>query len=168
MIILDVVDMPSVEKFNNVVGEKESFVQYFHPQCGHCQTLEPEWTSMAETLKDKHGDVDIVVAKIRHDMAGKVNVNEEIQGYPTILVLKNGKKVNEYGGERTAAALLKYVKDKLSPMGAASQTGGRRKRRRRRRKRKTRTYRKKRKKTRRRRRHRRRRKQRRTFKKRTR
>ena len=166
MIILDVIDVPSVEKFNKVVGEKEAFVQYFHPQCGHCQALEPEWTSMVETLKDKHGDADIVVAKIRHDMADGVNVEEEIQGYPTILVLKNGKKVNEYSGERTAAALLKYVKDNLTPMDGSSQSGGKRKRRRR--KRKTRKHRKRRKKTRRRRRRHRRRRHRRTFKKRTR
>ena len=95
MIDLDVIDIPSVKKFNNVVGKKEAFVQYFHPQCGHCKDLEPEWTSMVETLKYKHKDADIVVAKIRNDMADGVNVEEEIQGYPTILVLKNGKKVNE-------------------------------------------------------------------------
>ena len=160
IIDIDVVDPLSVQKFNTAVKNKDAFIHYYHPQCGHCLELEPEWTSLVKTLKAKYKNADLLIAKIRNDMMKDIKAHKEIQGFPTIFILKNGKKVKEYNGDRKAESLLNYLKENFTLGGNKSQSGGRR-----RKKRKTRSRRKHRR-TRQRRRHRRHRRRRRTFKKR--
>ena len=159
IIDIDVIDAPSVKEFNAAVKNKDAFIHYFHPQCGHCKELEPQWESLVKTLKANYKNADLLIAKIRNDVMNDVQAHNKIQGFPTIFVLKNGKKVDEYSGDRGAASLLKYVKKAFSLKGNNSQRGGKR-----RKKRKTRSRRKHRR-THQRRRHRRRRRRRRTFKK---
>ena len=113
MIFLDVEDNASGDRFNRLVKNKPTFVLFFSPQCGHCKELEPEWNAMKEKLKTQY-EGDMLLASIRHDMMDKVKCDKEIEGFPSMFVLENGKKKKEYIGERKKKNLLKFIEDNFS------------------------------------------------------
>eukprot|EP01116_Phalansterium_solitarium_P024202 TRINITY_DN8796_c0_g1_i1.p1 TRINITY_DN8796_c0_g1~~TRINITY_DN8796_c0_g1_i1.p1 ORF type:complete len:429 (-),score=122.62 TRINITY_DN8796_c0_g1_i1:119-1405(-) len=94
-------------------------VEFYAPWCGHCKSLEPEYTKAAANLKG--------IVKV-----GAVNCDEEsnkqlcgqfgIQGFPTLKIFpsqlkKQGKGVVkdpiDYQGPRTGAAIAKAALEKL-------------------------------------------------------
>ena len=152
MIFIHVEDIPSSKEFNRHVEKKPTFVQFYSPQCGHCQSLEPKWDQMTEILeKDYEGDM--MVARVRNDLMENVNCDKKIEGFPTMFVLEKGKKKGEHKGARETVDLVKFVEDNF-PIRKKGQRGGRRRKTRRRktRRRKTRRRKTRRRKTRRRRR----------------
>ena len=124
MEFLDVIDIPSSEKFNTLIKEKPTLAQFFSPQCGYCKELKPEWDLMTSMLKENYTG-DIMLARIRGDMMENVDCYKKIKGFPTIFVLINGKKEDEFSGDRNAAALLKFI-EKNFTLKKVKQRGGRR------------------------------------------
>lgn len=85
--------------------------------CGHCQHLMPEWNKMEHNIKNdpklntKCDIVKIESENISNELPKYENmINEKIpvDGYPTIFLIKD-KKIEKYGGERSAEALGGWV-----------------------------------------------------------
>lgn len=81
--------------------------------CGHCESLKEPWSEMESKIGGKIKVEKIESAEIEDRL---VKLNEKhgsdvaVQGgYPTIFKIQN-KKVEYYNGERTAPALIKWVK----------------------------------------------------------
>lgn len=134
MNFLDVIDKPSCNKFNALIMQKPTIVQFFSPGCGYCDQLKPEWDSLREMLKEKY-EGDMMLARVREDMMGDVKCDKNIKGFPTIFVLKKGKKKTEFGGERNAGELLKFIEKHIRIEKKGQKGSGRSWRRRRRRQR---------------------------------
>lgn len=101
--------------FSDVV-EKSSFivVEFYAPWCGHCKALAPEYEKAASILSSH--DPPIVLAKVdaneevNRDLASQF----QIQGFPTIKILRNGgKSVQEYNGPREADGIAEYLKKQV-------------------------------------------------------
>jgi protein disulfide-isomerase A1 len=92
-------------------------VEFYAPWCGHCKALQPEYDAAATKLKGQ-----IVVAKIDCDANRGAAEKNEIQGFPTIKLFKNGKAYKEYEGERTATAIVNWVKKKTGPVAKELKT----------------------------------------------
>jgi thioredoxin-like negative regulator of GroEL len=97
-------------KFKNIL-KKGTVVSYYHWKlCGHCKAFAPLWKKITRQYKDK-----ILFANI--ELEGMKGIDEyyKVQGFPSIIIYKNGKKKKEFTGERTAerldAFLKKYVID---------------------------------------------------------
>lgn len=72
--------------------------------CGHCKKMMPEWDVFAKKNVVKTRKVEV---NDNPDFMGKHGV----KSFPTILLLDDkGKKVDEYQGERNAAAFEAYAK----------------------------------------------------------
>lgn len=103
--------------FSDTVSKHDIIVvEFYAPWCGHCQKLAPEYEKAASVLS-KH-DPPIPLAKI--DAADEANkelaMKYEIQGLPTIKILRNGGKVvQDYNGPREADGIVQYVKKQLGP-----------------------------------------------------
>ena len=69
ILVFDVIDKDSVDRFNKLIKEKHAFVQFYSPTCGYCHTLEPEWDRLTATLKKRYNG-DIIVVRVRSDMMG--------------------------------------------------------------------------------------------------
>jgi len=91
-----------------------SMVIIYADWCGHCQSAEPEWTSLADKVDGKAA----VYAIESEDYKGG-----DVSGYPTIKLVKGGKAV-DYSGDRSAESM----KDAL--LGKGDLLGGKRSRRR--------------------------------------
>lgn len=80
---------------------------YYATWCGHCKNFKGEWEKLKQELAKKgysFGEYE--------DEQDRQKIEEEnIQGYPTILISKNGKK-EEYNGPRTSNDIMDFVSGK--------------------------------------------------------
>lgn len=97
-------------------------IEFFHASwCHHCKEFMPEWNKLKNMLPPN------VEAKSYEDSENAQKMQDEnIQGFPTIKITINGDK-KEYNGERSAEAILEYIKTGESSDGKYKQCGGARK-----------------------------------------
>lgn len=108
----DVVVQLSGENFNQVIENDVTFVALTASWCGHCKRLAPTWQQLAEKYV---GNDRVKIAKIDCSVTENRNVcnEQEVQGYPTIFIYKNGKKISEYNGNRSLEDMFDFVKSHL-------------------------------------------------------
>jgi len=86
-------------------------VEFYAPWCGHCKKLEPEYKMASEVLK-KEG---IMIAKVDASKEAELAKEHMIQGFPTLSVFKKGVKFEDFSGERTADAIIAYMRKLNDP-----------------------------------------------------
>ncbi|CEM09881.1 unnamed protein product [Vitrella brassicaformis CCMP3155] len=79
------------------------FIEFYANWCGHCQRLQPTWEELAANLKGR-----VVVAKVDCDANTSTRSRFNIQGFPTLLLLRQGR-MYEYKGARDLAALEAFA-----------------------------------------------------------
>ena len=79
--------------------------------CGHCERMKPTW-DLLKTNYGATGKIKLiqVKAKENQDLVQKYKV----QGYPTLLFVKDEKKVIEYNGNREYEDLVKFLKHSMT------------------------------------------------------
>ncbi|KAF2901047.1 hypothetical protein ILUMI_05103 [Ignelater luminosus] len=94
------------DNFEKHVASGKHFVKFYAPWCGHCQKLAPVWEQLAQSLEF---ETDVNIAKIDCTQYRSICNEFDIKGYPTLLWLEDGKKIDKYQGQRTHEDLKAYV-----------------------------------------------------------
>ena len=126
-------------KFDEIVKKKPSFVKFYHPSCGHCREMAPQWDALKDELKGIKLNLNII--EVHADTLSDIQSEcaKNIPGYPTIMEVKqNGKAGKEYNGNRNVKDLKKFILQNFKNKKGTKKMkgGGRTKKRRRNRKRK--------------------------------
>jgi thioredoxin domain-containing protein 5 len=95
--------------FNVHVSKGKHFVKFYAPWCGHCQKLAPTWEELAKSLEHEKS---VSIAKIDCTEYRSICQDFEVKGYPTLLWIEDGKKIEKYSGSRSHDDLKAYV-DKM-------------------------------------------------------
>lgn len=92
--------------FDEVVFDttKKVLVEFYAPWCGHCKQLVPIYDKLGEHFEK---DDDVVIAKI--DATANELEHTKITSFPTIKLYTKDNQARDYNGERTLAALTKFV-----------------------------------------------------------
>ncbi|KAG5884135.1 hypothetical protein JTB14_021804 [Gonioctena quinquepunctata] len=98
------------ENFENHVASGKHFIKFYAPWCGHCQKLAPTWEQLAKTLEFES---DVTIGKVDCTQHRTICNNFEVKGYPTLLWIEDGKKVDKYQGDRGHNDLKQYVNKML-------------------------------------------------------
>merc|ERR1711874_78704 len=86
-------------------AEKDVFVEFYAPWCGHCKKLAPIWDELAEKFADND---KIVIAKT--DATTNEFADVKIRGFPTTKLFKAGtNEVVDYKGGRTLEDFVKFL-----------------------------------------------------------
>ncbi len=93
------------DTFDSIVNQNEKpvLVDFWAPWCGPCQMVGPIVEEIAEERDD------IIVAKINIDEEMELAKKFRIMSIPTILVLKDGKKVASSIGYKPKEDILKLL-----------------------------------------------------------
>lgn len=100
--------------FGKHVSTGKHFVKFYAPWCGHCQRLAPTWDELAQSLEY---DQSVTIAKIDCTQHRPTCQDFEVKGYPTLLWIEDGKKVEKYAGARTHEDLKAYVEKMAAVKG---------------------------------------------------
>lgn len=98
--------------------QKDVFIKYYAPWCGHCKKLAPIWDELAGIYESKSADSEVVIADIDHTL-NDVDTPFMIEGYPTLIFYpangeidpKTGlRKAIVFEGARDLDTLIEFVK----------------------------------------------------------
>lgn len=98
---------------------KDIFIKYYAPWCGHCKKLAPIWDELAGIYESKSADSEVVIADLDHTL-NDVDTPFMIEGYPTLILYpangeidpKTGlRKAIIFEGARDLDTLIEFVKD---------------------------------------------------------
>lgn len=111
MSCLEVTNDSAVKKFNNNIDKGVWLVWFYAEWCGHCKYMAQPWNDFARINKS-----GVNLAKVSEDYVTKIKSNPNIQGWPTIMLYKNGQPVDIYQGERTSEGFNQYVNSNSQQM----------------------------------------------------
>lgn len=98
------------EGFSSSEKKKAKLVFLYMNGCGWCEKFSPHWDSFVGTYGDRLAKVGVSVASYeRSDPAAKA-YSADVQGYPTILLVKDADVVL-FKGERTPQGLVTFLQE---------------------------------------------------------
>ena len=97
--------------FDSENKKRHVFAKYFSPTCPACISMENDWDKMCDEVEQKY-NTDLMVAQI--DPQGmneleKLDTYSDVQYVPALIILKNGKKVDEYTGPKEKDKLIEFL-----------------------------------------------------------
>lgn len=99
------------DNFDDAIKDHDVvLLEFYAPWCGHCKAFAAEYEKIAQTLKKDGIPVAKIDATIHKTVAGKFDVT----GYPTVIILKDGKPI-KYDGQRSEDAVVNKVKELSDP-----------------------------------------------------
>ncbi|XP_022258343.1 thioredoxin domain-containing protein 5-like [Limulus polyphemus] len=98
------------ENFVNAVSQGLSFVKFFAPWCGHCRRLASTWNDLGRKFVR---NTEIKIAKVDCTVEDALCSENKVEGYPTLILFRNGERIQEYGGARDLSALHGFVLEHL-------------------------------------------------------
>ncbi|KAJ1521499.1 hypothetical protein ONE63_003164 [Megalurothrips usitatus] len=96
------------KNFNEIVvdNDKDVFIEFYAPWCGHCKKLAPVWDELGEKLKDENVEI------VKMDASNNdVPSTFEVRGFPTLYWVPKGSKSSpvRYEGGRDVDDFVSYV-----------------------------------------------------------
>lgn len=103
-----------------VHADKDVFVKYYAPWCGHCKKLAPVWEELGEAYK---GDSNMVIGKF--DATANEAEGVQVRGYPTLIFYPKGKKDEPvtYDGDRDLEGFKKWLSENAPTQKSGGASG---------------------------------------------
>ncbi|XP_064489294.1 thioredoxin domain-containing protein 5 homolog [Ornithodoros turicata] len=101
----------SDKNFDNAISQGVTFVKFFAPWCGHCKRLAPTWEELSRKFATTPG---VKVAKVDCTAYEELCNAKDVQGYPTLILYKSGRRVAEFNGARELDVLYEFVEQHMA------------------------------------------------------
>jgi len=90
------------EEFKAAIAEGTVLVDFFATWCGPCKMLSP-------VLEEVSNEVEATIIKVDVDEAGPLAAQFGIQAVPTLILFKNGERVDTRMGYQNKNQLLAFI-----------------------------------------------------------
>ncbi|EDO34590.1 predicted protein [Nematostella vectensis] len=95
------------QNFDTTVSLGTTFVKFYAPWCRHCKILAPVWDQLANKCADQVAGPKI--AKVDCTKEESLCQSFGINGYPTLMLFKDGVQKKEYSGNRDLDSLYRFI-----------------------------------------------------------
>ena len=97
--------------FSEQLNNGKKLVLIYADWCGHCKKIKPTWDKVSEKV-NKEDELKMVKINCGEGTPEQKQLMSkyDVDGYPTILIVDNGK-ATPYEGDRTEDALLKQAQN---------------------------------------------------------
>ena len=113
MVKAEVFGPNSYDSCANKVKRHTGVLLIFHPGCGHCVQMKPEWEAMKRKLTPGTRVMEIDGSEMEGNERLKSNL-PTIHGFPTLILMRKGKPIDEFKGERTSDEMTKFTENGLN------------------------------------------------------
>ena len=104
-------DKKNTKDFDDKIKTMRGIVLFHHPQCIHCVMLRPKWEMMKKKLRTEGDIMEVDVSALDES---NNPIRNEIQGYPMIVRVENGKIKEHFKEERNIENMLKFIEHHLN------------------------------------------------------
>lgn len=100
----------TTDNFRNEVieADKPVVVDFWAEWCGPCKKLSPILEEVAEELGDS-----VSITKVNVDKQRNLGAMFQIMSIPSVLIFKDGEKVDEFNGLRSKDDIVAQIKNHL-------------------------------------------------------
>jgi hypothetical protein len=98
------------DKINNLLRTGTTFVGAFSKTCPHCINMQPQWEKFVSSVIKRK--IKANVLEIDADLLASIKnplITNNVEGFPSLFVIKNNKFAASYNMERTANNFLKFL-----------------------------------------------------------
>ena len=98
------------EKLNSILRKGTTFVGAFSKTCPHCINMQSEWKKFISSVKEKN--IKATILEIDSAILSSIKnplINNNIQGFPSLFIIKNNKFVTQFNHERKANNFLQFL-----------------------------------------------------------
>ena len=98
------------EKLNKLLRKGTIFVGAFSKTCPHCINMQSEWKKFISSVKEKN--INATILEIDSAILSSIKnplINNNVEGFPSLFVVKNNKFVTQYNQERKANNFLQFL-----------------------------------------------------------
>lgn len=96
------------EVFKVSIQSGVAFVKFYAPWCGHCKRLSSTWDNLRDKFSGNNG-VKILKVDCTLEANKQLCNDEEVEGFPSLFLYKEGEKISEYSGSRSLEDLYDFV-----------------------------------------------------------
>ena len=105
----------------NRVKKLTGILLIFHPGCGHCVQMRPEWEAMKRKLSPGTRVVEVDGSEMAENTEmKKTRFLKNVQGFPTLLRMENGNVVDEFKGQRNSDEMKNFFEKGAKRKGMKS------------------------------------------------
>ena len=98
------------EKLNKLLKNGTTFVGAFSKTCPHCVNMQSEWKKFASSVKEKN--IKATILEIDSAILSAIKnplINNNVEGFPSLFIVKNNKFVTQFNQERKANNFLQFL-----------------------------------------------------------
>ena len=110
-------ELNNLHMIRKCIQTKPVIIFMVAPWCGHCQRLEPTIDALEKEMVDEPQFNKLHIIKIHDEYIPKVNlpkVDLDIDTYPTIRILSNGKHISDHKGDRNSKSIKDFISNNLN------------------------------------------------------
>jgi protein disulfide-isomerase-like protein len=95
-----------------VYDEKASiFIKFYAPWCGHCKSLAPIWSQLADEVSMDDNHIKVGVVDCTEQQLESLCTSFNVEGYPTLkFVDGQRRRIIDYQGERDISSMRAFAK----------------------------------------------------------
>jgi hypothetical protein len=103
----------NVSDYVTIVDKQQmpAFIKMYSPDCWHCKAMQSDWNELKNN--DDLKKLNIAIIEVRNDALDSIEhpTIKNVNGFPTMRLIVNGKIKKEYDGGRTTNDMVNFIKE---------------------------------------------------------